>query len=136
MLCCIIICVKVNAFTALEDKVAKTDMLYIARYNDYYGRLLTVHQCDMIKLYYDCDISLFEIAEQFDISRQAVRDSIKRAEQLLKKYEDILGLYKKDRELQSALRTIEYKLGTDNASVIEAELDSLRTLMEDDNGDI
>lgn len=111
-------------------------MLYIARYNDYYGRLLTVHQCDMIKLYYDCDISLFEIAEQFDISRQAVRDSIKRAEQLLEKYENILGLYHKNIELQSAIRTIEYKLGSNNASVIEAELDSLRTLMEDDNGDI
>ena len=115
--------------------MAKSDMLYMARYNDYYGMLLTAHQCDMIKLYYDCDISLFEIAEQFDISRQAVRDSIKRAEQLLKKYEDTLGLYHKDKELQSAIRTIEYKLGGDT-SVIKTELDSLKTLMEGNNGDI
>ena len=116
--------------------MAKSDMLYIARYNDYYGLLLTAHQCDMIKLYYDCDISLFEIAEQFDISRQAVRDSIKRAEQLLTKYENALGLYHKDKELQSAIRTIEYKLGEEQLTVINAELDSLKTLMEGNNGDI
>ncbi|HRF37016.1 MAG TPA: sigma factor-like helix-turn-helix DNA-binding protein, partial [Clostridia bacterium] len=67
--------------------MSKSEKLFISRYNDFYGCLLTEHQCEMIRLYYDCDISLFEIAEQFGISRQAVRDTIKRAEQLLVGYE-------------------------------------------------
>jgi len=51
--------------------------------NDYYGNLLTEHQRDMIRLYYDCDVSLNEIAEEYGISRQAVRYAIVRGEKTL-----------------------------------------------------
>ncbi|HZJ83003.1 MAG TPA: sigma factor-like helix-turn-helix DNA-binding protein [Clostridia bacterium] len=48
-----------------------------------YGGLLTDRQKDVMDLYYNYDLSLSEIAEQFGISRQGVYDLIKRAEQIL-----------------------------------------------------
>ena len=46
---------------------------------DCYGTLLTDQQRQMIQLYYDEDLSLGEIAQIIGISRQAVRDSVKRS---------------------------------------------------------
>lgn len=59
---------------------------------DIYGKLLTDKQYDVLDLYYNDDLSLAEIAEQYDISRQGVHDSIKRGEELLLNYESVLGL--------------------------------------------
>ena len=47
---------------------------------DHYGEMLTEKQREVIDLYYNQDLSLAEIAEQEGISRQGVRDNIKRAE--------------------------------------------------------
>ncbi|KDR94149.1 hypothetical protein SAMN02745945_00833 [Peptoclostridium litorale DSM 5388] len=59
---------------------------------DYYGELLTSKQRDVVSLYYDEDYSLSEISENLGISRQAVYDTLKRAEKILKGYEEKLGL--------------------------------------------
>ena len=50
---------------------------------DFYGDMLTEKQRDVVELYYNDDLSLSEIAENFGITRQGVRDIIKRAEQRL-----------------------------------------------------
>lgn len=50
---------------------------------DYYAPMLTEKQRDVIDLYYNEDLSLSEIAEHEGITRQGVRDSIKRGEQTL-----------------------------------------------------
>ena len=50
---------------------------------DFYGDMLTEKQREMISLYYNDDLSLAEIAEDQGITRQGVRDAIKRAEQQL-----------------------------------------------------
>lgn len=50
---------------------------------DYYAPMLTDKQKDVIDLYYNEDLSLSEIAEHESITRQGVRDSIKRGEQTL-----------------------------------------------------
>lgn len=50
---------------------------------DYYAPMLTDKQKDVIDLYYNEDLSLSEIAEHEGITRQGVRDSIKRGEQTL-----------------------------------------------------
>lgn len=66
--------------------------LSITMLMDFYGQLLTEKQRMMLDLYYNQDYSLSEIAEYADITRQGVRDSIKRGEKQLADFEQTLGL--------------------------------------------
>lgn len=59
---------------------------------DLYGSLLTDRQREMVELHYFDDWSLAEIAEQQHVSRQAVHDNLRRAEEQLESYEAALGL--------------------------------------------
>lgn len=61
----------------------------------FYESLLTEKQQMFLKYYFHDDFSLGEIAAEFDISRQAVYEHIKRAEQVLENYENKLGLVTK-----------------------------------------
>ena len=83
---------------------------------DVYGDMLTEKQKDTLILYYDEDLSLTEIAENTGITRQGVRDSIKRAEETLQGYEKKLGLAdklsrieKKSEEAGSLLHSLKAK---------------------------
>ena len=58
---------------------------------DCYGDLLTEHQRSIMELYYCEDLSLAEIGQPLDITRQAVRSIIKRTEDILLNYEEKLG---------------------------------------------
>lgn len=62
---------------------------------DFYGDMLTEKQRDMVDYYYNDDLSLAEIAENEGITRQGVRDSIKRAEAQMLEMEERLGLSKR-----------------------------------------
>ncbi len=62
---------------------------------DFYGDMLTEKQAEAIDLYYNEDLSLAEIAEPLGISRQGVRDNIKRGEKQLFELEEKLGLVKR-----------------------------------------
>lgn len=55
---------------------------------DFYGDLLTERQKEFYDLYYNDDLSLAEIAENYDITRQGVRDIIVRAEKTLEDIEN------------------------------------------------
>lgn len=66
--------------------------LTIAMLHDFYGELLTEKQSRAIDLYYNEDLSLAEIAEPLGVTRQGVRDAIKRGEKQLLEYEEKLGL--------------------------------------------
>ncbi|MCL5289555.1 MAG: YlxM family DNA-binding protein [Bacillota bacterium] len=81
----------------------KINLLY-----DFYGSLLTERQRNFIELYYGDDLSLGEIAEQFNVTRQAVHDTLKRAEQTLGTYEEKLALVDKFSE---EYKSIEEALG-------------------------
>ena len=59
---------------------------------DFYGETLTEKQRELFDLYYNEDLSLAEIAEHAGITRQGVRDSVKRAEHALHEMEQKLGL--------------------------------------------
>ena len=59
---------------------------------DFYGNVLSERKLQVMRLYYNEDLSLGEIAEQLDISRQGVRDIIKKAESELLFYEERLQL--------------------------------------------
>lgn len=73
--------------------------LEVAVLLDFYSELLTDKQRDVIDLYYNEDLSLAEIAEHESITRQGVRDSIKRGEQVLFEMENALRLAEKSRRL-------------------------------------
>ena len=60
---------------------------------EFYAALLTDKQMNYIELYYADDYSLAEIAEEFNVSRQAVYDNIKRTEKILEDYEMKLHMY-------------------------------------------
>ena len=60
-----------------------------------YGKLLTEKQFEFIEDYYNNDLSLSEIAENNNITRQAVRDIIKKGENKLFEYEEKLLIMKK-----------------------------------------
>ena len=70
---------------------------------DFYGELLTEKQREAMDLYYNEDLSLAEIAEPLKISRQGVRDSIKRGEKQLEELEGTLGLAKRFREIKQEI---------------------------------
>ena len=59
-----------------------------------YGKLLTEKQLDVLTDYYDKDFSLFEIGRDKGITRQAVRDMIKKGENKLFEFEEKLGIMK------------------------------------------
>ena len=62
---------------------------------DFYGELLSRPVADAIDMYYNEDLSLSEIAENIGISRQGVRDDLKRGVELLYGYEEKLRLYER-----------------------------------------
>ena len=59
-----------------------------------YGKLLTQKQFNYINDYYNNDLSLSEIAENYNITRQAARDNIKKGENKLFEYEEKLQIMK------------------------------------------
>ena len=70
----------------------------------FYGGLLTQKQPDALRLYYEDDLSLGEIAEELEVSRQNVHELITRSAQKLRKYEAALGSMKRAEESARQLR--------------------------------
>lgn len=73
----------------MEEKI-----IYYGTLLELYGELLTDKQYSVIDKYYNMDLSLSEIAQEDKITRQAVRDNIKKAEEKLEFFESKLKLYK------------------------------------------
>ena len=80
--------------------------LAISLLMDYYGDILTDKQKEVVDLYYNEDLSLAEIAEQSQITRQGVRDCIKRGEAILIEMEEKLGLAAKFKAMQVSINEI------------------------------
>ena len=84
------------------DDITQVSLLY-----DFYGQLLTNRQRDTMKLYYGENLSLAEIAEEFNISRQGVSDSLKNGVKALNEYESKLGLVNKLQSTNHAISKID-----------------------------
>lgn len=65
---------------------------YMGMLIDFYGKLLTQKQYEILDLYYYNDYSLAEISENLGITRQGVHDSLRRSQKTLLEYEDKLKL--------------------------------------------
>lgn len=73
---------------------------------DFYGDALTPKQREVIEFYYNEDLSLAEIAQIEGITRQGVRDSIKRGESTMNELEQKLGIAARFKRVQDALGEI------------------------------
>lgn len=77
----------------------------------FYGGLLTPKQQDALRLYYEEDLSLGEIAEELGVSRQNVHELITRSTQKLRRYEEALGGARRAadtaRQLRQALKLLD-----------------------------
>ena len=84
------------------DEIAQASLLY-----DFYGQLLSKRQKEVMELYHEENLSLSEIAAEFDISRQGVHDALKNAEKSLRGYEEKLGLVAKFQKSSEAIKEID-----------------------------
>ena len=86
---------------ALKENAVEMCLLF-----DFYGAMLTQRQQEIFDLYYNDDLSLSEISEQMQISRQAVRDSVTRSKNLMIGFEQRLGLVRRFQENSEAFQRI------------------------------
>ena len=86
----------------MKNQTYRMTMLF-----DFYGEVLTERQKEFFDLYYNEDLSLAEIAENYGISRQGVRDVIVRAEAIMTELEDKTGLLKRFMQMRDKLTAIE-----------------------------
>ncbi|WP_250278847.1 YlxM family DNA-binding protein [[Clostridium] colinum] len=116
------------------DKILFLTMLY-----DFYGELLTDKQKEIFELYHLNDLSLYEISSQYNISRQAVLDSIKRTEKTLLHYEEKLSLIEKHlnqkKIIDKTINNIENILSSNSLDLFYVSLlneikESLSTLLD------
>ena len=80
--------------------------VHISMLLEMYGKLLTDKQQDVIDLYYNQNLSLSEIAEELNITRQGVRKSLIDAENRLFDIEEKLGLLKEKLERDEVILEI------------------------------
>ena len=84
------------------DEITQASLLY-----DFYGQLLSKRQKEVMELYHEENLSLSEIAAEFDISRQGVHDALKNSEKSLRGYEEKLGLVAKFQKSSEAIKEID-----------------------------
>lgn len=97
----------------------------------YYGALITEKQNEWLRLHYDEDISLGEIAELYSVSRQAVLDGIKRGERSLVEFEEKLGLVRRDGEVAALIREAKEAFSSLDAEKGAALLDRAEKILEE-----
>ena len=86
----------------MKNQAYRMALLY-----DFYGDMLTDRQKEFYDLYYNEDLSLAEIAENYGITRQGVRDVIVRAEAVLTELEDKTGIIKRFHKMQGQFAQIQ-----------------------------
>ncbi|MGN1003690.1 MAG: YlxM family DNA-binding protein [Oscillospiraceae bacterium] len=108
----------------MKNQAYRMTMLF-----DFYGELLTDRQKEFFDLYYNEDLSLAEIAENYGISRQGVRDVIVRAEGIMTEMEDKTGIIKRfhlmQKQLSSASESLDKIISINSEKYFDRELDTL-----------
>lgn len=92
----------------MADAESRFELIWLL---DFYGPLLTEHRREVMRLYCEEDLSLAEIAQQLEITRQGVSDAIQKARRQLLDYEEKLGLAERcramSRQASECLRALE-----------------------------
>ena len=84
------------------------ELVYYNELFDYYGELLTEKQKEYFKFYYFDNLSLSEIAEENNISRNAVSKTLKEVKEKLDYYENILNLYSNKNKIKEIISIEEF----------------------------
>ena len=74
---------------------------------DYYGELLTDKQKKYFKDYYFENLSLSEMSENYNISRNAIHKNIKETIDKLLYYEEVLKLYEKNKKIKKIITNLD-----------------------------
>lgn len=74
---------------------------------DFYGSLLTEHQKEVLDDYFNDDLSMSELADEYEVSKSAISDLIKRCLNQLEDYESKLHLIKQARSLDELIDKME-----------------------------
>ena len=80
--------------------------IYLTILFDYYGELLTEKQQTYFKNYYFDNLSLAEISENLNVSRNAIHKELKYISEKLEFYEEHLKIYEKDKKLEALIEKI------------------------------
>ena len=102
----------------MEEKI-----IYYGTLLELYGELLTDKQYSAIDKYYNMDLSLSEIAQEDKITRQAVRDNIKKAEEKLEFFESKLKLYKNFKKEDNIVAKLEKNIINLTAKITTLSID-------------
>ena len=102
----------------MEEKI-----IYYGTLLELYGELLTDKQYSAIDKYYNMDLSLSEIAQEDKITRQAVRDNIKKAEEKLECFESKLKLYKNFKKEDNIVSKLERNIINLTAKITTLSID-------------
>lgn len=94
---------------------------------DFYGNLLTDKMRTTLEMYLDDDLTLSEIADSENISRQGVHDTIKRALKQLREYEEKLGLIERFTAQDAIINEAVKLIDNDDPEGARALLEAMRT---------
>ena len=100
------------------DDFLKYSVLFL-----YYRELFSRKQKEYLELYLEENSSLSEIAEEYNVTRQAVFDNIKRGFRQLDEYEEKLGIFKREKELKEKLEKLKNNFTRENLEKIIKDFD-------------
>ena len=105
---------------------------------DFYRNVLTEKQTEAIDLYYNEDLSLAEISENMGITRQGVRDNIKRGENVMTELEESLGLVKRYgnvkktmKKIISDIEEIESNPSVERLPIVKDKLEEIKSMLSE-----
>ena len=101
------------------------DRVRLASLLSEYGARLTDRQREMLRMYVECDMSLFEVAEECGVTRQAVLDAVRHGADSLQKYEDAIG---KVRLKDAVLSELDRVVAADRS--LEGKLEAVYRILE------
>ena len=84
-------------------KIELENFVYYGKLFEVYGNLLSHDRQEIMNLYFNCNMTLVEIADEKKVSRQAILDAIKKSCKKLDEFENALNLIKDKEKINSAL---------------------------------
>ena len=96
---------------------------------DFYGEIISPRRREVLDMYYNSDMSLAEISDELGITRQGVRDLIRKSGSELLMFEEKLGMARKFREIEAC--TDNLQKNPDNREAVIAAADRIREIINE-----